>query len=229
MNIWDDLPFSERDRANYAKAGMGGRIAPGVAPAVAVVDMNRAFTDSRYPTGDAEAAAPAIAAIADLLEVARRNEIPIVYTTTLSSPHVAVRGLWKGSEDPAANELMQSPEAHEIGGPIAPTPEDIVLAKTKPSAFWQTGLVDILVYHRVDTLIVCGMVTSGCVRATVIDAFSHNLRVLVPVECVADRGELSHKVNLFDIHMKYGDVLPTEEVIAYLSGRVARPRVAVEV
>jgi maleamate amidohydrolase len=216
MNVWDDLPFSERDRANYARAGMGGRIKRGVAPAVVVVDMNNAFTDSRFPTGDSEAAAPAIAALARLLEVARRNRAPIVYTTTFSSPHESVRGMWKGAEEQAENPLTDSDEAHEIGGPIAPTPADIVLPKAKPSAFWQTGLSDILAYHRIDTLVVTGMVTSGCVRATVVDAFSHNLRVLVPVECVADRGELPHKVNLFDIHMKYGDVLPTGEVIAYL-------------
>jgi nicotinamidase-related amidase len=216
MSIWDDLPFSERDRANYARARMGGRIKRGVAPAVLVVDMNSAFTDSRFPTGDSEAAAPAIAALTGLLAVARRNRQPIVYTTTFSSPHESVRGMWKGAEEQAENPLTDSDEAHEIGGPIAPTPADIVLPKAKPSAFWQTGLSDILAYHRIDTVIVTGMVTSGCVRATVVDAFSHNLRVLVPVECVADRGELPHKVNLFDIHMKYGDVLPTQEVCAYL-------------
>jgi len=216
MSIWDDLPFSDRDRANYAKAGMGGRIEPGVAPAIAVVDMNNAFTDSRFPLGSSEASAPAIQAIAGLLDVARPLGVPVVYTTTFSTPHPAVKGLWKGSGSDVEHPLLSSPEAHAIGGPIAPAPDEPILPKSKPSAFWQTGLSDVLAYHRVDTLIVCGMTTSGCVRATVVDAFSHNLRVIVPVECVADRGELSHKVNLFDMHMKYADVLPVEEVAGYL-------------
>jgi nicotinamidase-related amidase len=218
MRAWDDLPFSERDRANYAKAGMGDRIEPGVAPAVAVVDMNRAFSDSRFPLGSSEAAAPAIEAIRGLLAVARPLGVPVVYTTTFTTAHRSVKGLWKGSGGDPAHPLLSSPEAHEIPAELAPAAADPVLPKSKPSAFWQTGLSDVLAFHRVDTLIVCGMTTSGCVRATVIDAFSHNLRVLVPEECVADRGELSHKVNLFDMHMKYAEVLGTDEVIAYLRG-----------
>ncbi len=215
---FDDLPLSDRDRANYAKAGMGGRIEPGVAPAIAIVDMNRAFSDSRFPLGSTDAAAPALDAIAQLLAAARPLRIPIVYTTTFTTAHPSVKGIWKGSGGDVDDPLLASPEAHEIPETIAPAPDEPVLPKAKPSAFWQTGLADVLAYHRVDTLVVCGMSTSGCIRATVVDAFSHNLRVLVPHECVADRGELSHKVNLFDMHMKYADVLSTQEVIAYLRG-----------
>jgi nicotinamidase-related amidase len=74
-----------------------------------------------------------------------------------------------------------------------------------------------LAYHSIDTVIVTGMVTSGCVRATVIDAFSYNYRVIVPIECCADRGEISHQVNLFDMGMKYADVVPLEEVMKHLA------------
>lgn len=221
MRSWDDVPLSDRDRRNYAKAGMGERIGPGVAPAIAVVDMNRAFTDSRFPLGDGEAAAPALAAIASLLAVARPLGVPVFYTTTFSTAHRSVKGLWKGSGGEPDHPLLSSPEAHEIPAQIAPAPDDVVLPKAKPSAFWQTGLADLLAYDRIDTLVVCGMSTSGCVRATVVDAFSHNLRVLVPEECVADRGEFAHKASLFDMDMKYADVLPVSEAVAYL-GRANR-------
>jgi maleamate amidohydrolase len=178
--------------------------------------MNRLFTDSRFPLGSSEAAAPAVRAIAGVLELARRAGLPVVYTTTVSTTYPAVAGLWKGEISEQERALVSSPEAHEIVGPIAPRDGELVIGKVRPSAFWQTGLADVLTYHRVDTLIVCGMVTSGCVRATVVDAFSHNLRVLVPAECVADRAELPHKINLFDMHMKYADVVPTGEVEEYL-------------
>ena len=87
----------------------------------------------------------------------------------------------------------------------------------------QLQYCDLLTFHGVDTLIVTGMVTSGCVRATVVDAFSYNYIVVVPEECVADRGVLPHKINLFDIHQKYGDVLPLDDVITYLE-RVSAPQ-----
>jgi len=94
-----------------------------------------------------------------------------------------------------------------------------VITKTKPSAFFGTPLASILTYLGIDTIVLGGMVTSGCVRATVIDAFSHNYRVIVPLECVADRSPTSHEVNLFDIDMKYADVLPLAEVLAHLVRR----------
>ena len=86
----------------------------------------------------------------------------------------------------------------------------------RPSAFFGTLLPSLLTYHGVDTVIVTGMTTSGCVRATAVDAFSYNYRVIVPVECVADRSPTAHLANLFDIDMKYGDVVPAAEVREYI-------------
>src|SRR6516162_10118732 len=91
-----------------------------------------------------------------------------------------------------------------------------VIVKSAPSAFFGSDLASYLIYHNVDTVIVTGTVTSGCVRDTVLDAFNYNFRVIVPVECVCDRGATSHKVTLFDIHMKYGDVVPMADVLGYL-------------
>ena len=106
---------------------------------------------------------------------------------------------------------------------IAPEPQDVVFVKRKPSAFLGTPLLGHLVYLGADTVIVTGTTTSGCVRATAVDAAQYNFHSVVPEECVWDRGTLTHKVNLFDIQMKYGDVKPTREVIDYLGGLPQRP------
>ncbi len=107
---------------------------------------------------------------------------------------------------------------NEILEELRPRKNEFVIAKDKPSAFFGTPLVSRLQYFNVDTLIITGMVTSGCVRATVVDAFSHNYFIIIPEEGVADRGDISHQVSLFDMHMKYADVLHLPEVAAYLQG-----------
>jgi nicotinamidase-related amidase len=108
-------------------------------------------------------------------------------------------------------------ESNAIPVEIAPGPEDIVLPKTKPSLFHGTPLLDLLIGAGVDTLVVTGGTTSGCVRATVIDAFSYNLPVLVVESAVFDRGELSHAVNLFDMDQKYANVITADEALHYLA------------
>ena len=120
--------------------------------------------------------------------------------------------------------------ANEVVEPIAPRDGEPVIPKTFPSAFFGTDLLSYLVYANADTIILTGMVTSGCVRSTAIDAFSYNYRVIIPEECVADRGQTSHKVALFDLHMKYADVVPKADTIRYLellappeAGRRAAP------
>jgi maleamate amidohydrolase len=99
---------------------------------------------------------------------------------------------------------------------IAPRDGDIVIRKDKPSVFFGTPLMSYLHELQVDTLLVAGTTTSGCVRATVVDAFSYNFKVVVVEECVFDRGQASHKVNLFDMQAKYADVVPLEAALGYL-------------
>jgi nicotinamidase-related amidase len=105
---------------------------------------------------------------------------------------------------------------YEIVDEVAPIPGEIVLKKTAPSAFCGTPLTDILNGMRVDTVVVAGESTSGCVRATVVDGKSHRFKVVVPEECVFDRDEASHAINLFDMNEKYADVIPLDEAIVYL-------------
>jgi maleamate amidohydrolase len=117
---------------------------------------------------------------------------------------------------PALGKLMiNDPEAIEIDPRIAPGNDDIVFNKRAPSAFFETGFVSMLVPMRVDTLIVTGCATSGCIRATVIDALSYGYRVAIPSDCIADRAEGPHEANLFDMDSKYGDVTSGDAVIEY--------------
>jgi len=194
----------------------------GTRPAVIVVDMTREFVDSTYPTGFSPTGVPAVAAIAALLEVARNANLPIFYTKSFADPNYKPRpaelGRWKMLANPAGAARPESlPPGDVIVDELAPQPEDIVFNKGfRPSAFNSTQLGPCMVHAECDTAIVTGMTTSGCVRATLLDAFQSGFHCILPFECVADRSQLSHKVNLFDMHMKYADVISLDETIDYI-------------
>lgn len=199
------------------QSGKVRRVGFGKRPAILVIDMTRAFVEDIFPTGCSKTGIPAAKSIKRLLEIGRKVNVPIIYTTGVrveEKDNLAIRGRWIDKSSPLPDELLS--EADKIYSEIAPKKGDIVLKKAKPSAFFGTQLVSILNFLGVDTLIITGMVTSGCVRATAVDAFSYNYRVIIPIECVADRIKISHEVALFDIDMKYGDVVRLEEVIEYL-------------
>lgn len=208
MAVWDDV-IPPADRA--ALAGEWGRAQGlGERPALLVVDVNHAFVDERFPLAIADGWACA-ERIAGLLATARAARLPVIYTTGMATVNAAERGRWKSA--PRAPEASW-PDPNAIVAPVAPREHESVVRKRRPSGFFGTELASLLIHERVDTVILCGLVTSGCVRATAVDAFSHNFRVLVPEECVGDRSHVSHAVSLFDIHMKYGDVRPLADVIA---------------
>lgn len=212
MAAWDDI-IPAADRAVLADEWGNNRVGMGVRPVVLVVDMTNAFVDDRYPLGYGATGWPCVDAIASLLDHTRTLDIPVIYTGGLTACNMAERGLWKSSGKRPDPEL---PDPHTIVTQLAPLPDESVVRKRRPSAFFGTELASLLAYHAADTVVLCGMVTSGCVRATAVDAFSHNLRVVLPEECVADRAHVPHAVALFDIHMKYGDVVPLAEVTAEL-------------
>jgi nicotinamidase-related amidase len=195
-------------------------ISAGTRPALVIIDMTRAFVDSKYPTGWSETGYPAAAANRRLLDAVRAAGIPVYFTRAypyadyLATP--AQRGMWKmGKRQPADPSL---PPGDVIVDELTPMAGETVIDKgSKPSGFFGTPLASLLIYEKVDTVIVTGMTTSGCVRATVLDAFQHNFNVIVPHECCADRSQVSHAVSLFDLHMKYADVVSTDAAIEYVA------------
>jgi nicotinamidase-related amidase len=212
MAIWDDvIPREEREL--YERGGWGGRVGFGRRPALLVIDMYTAFVDPAYPFAS-PGARECARAIRPILDEARARGVPVFHTRGVRKTLPVQRGRWKTAA--VYNPMMERPEAYQIVPELAPRPDEPVIVKTFPSGFAGTDLLSYLVYQNVDTVIVTGTVTSGCVRDTVLDAFNHSFRVVVPVEAVCDRGITSHKVTLFDIHMKYADVLPSAEVLDYL-------------
>jgi len=219
---WEDV-IPEADLHRYRASGYGsreGQISAGRKPCVIVVDMTREFVDSAYPTGHSETGWPAVEANARLLGLARELGVPVYFTKMYEQvdhlPTPAQRGRWKtGGRAPADSDL---PPGDVIVDALTPRPGEVVIHKHhKPSGFFGTELASLLVYEGVDTAIVTGMTTSGCVRATAVDAFQYNFDVVIPYECVADRSQISHKVNLLDLHMKYADVAALDDVLRYLS------------
>jgi nicotinamidase-related amidase len=155
-----------------------------------------------------------------LLKAAREASIPIVHMTGLE--HSGIEG-WSARRE-APRPAALSPEAldrrtrrWDIIDEVAPLPGEAVLRKSSPSAFWGTPLVGHLNYLGVDTIITCGESTSGCVRASVVDGCTHRYRMIVVEECVFDRHQATHALNLFDMHQKYADVLPLADVLDYLA------------
>jgi len=210
--IWDDvIPREEQEL--YTRGGWGGTVGFGRRPALLIVDMYTAFVDPAYPFSSPSAPAT-VRAIQPLLAAARESECPLFFSKARRRTIQAERGRWKVRA--TQHPIMTNPEAYEIVPQLRPQEHESVVVKSAPSAFAGTDLLSYLIYHNVDTVIIAGTVTSGCVRDTVLDAFSYNFRVIVPHECVCDRGMTSHKVALFDIHMKYGDVVPVADVLEYL-------------
>jgi maleamate amidohydrolase len=220
--VWDDVIPQAEQRA-YERAGWGGRVGFGERPALLIVDMNNAFVHPDYPFSSPPALACA-KNIRVLLETARGAGVPVIYTTAARPRNKAEIGRWKANawQTPA----MADPDSLRVYPLLAPRPDESVIEKYSPSAFAGTNLVSLLTFHRIDTVILTGTVTSGCVRATALDAFNLNYRVTIPEECVSDRGAVSHKVALFEIHMKYGDVIAMDDVATYLDEIGATPQAA---
>lgn len=220
----------EEDRASLEKMAQGGgtfrKWGLGKRPALLVVDMTRAFVEDRYPTGWAETGEPCAAAIARLLGQCRKWSVPTIYTVGIVTDHDAEIGAWfQGGDGSKGRFPFTGPEeSNEVADAIRPLDSEIVISKAKPSAFFGTQMASLLNYWNVDSLIVTGMVTSGCIRATVVDAFSLNYRVVVPVDAVADRSQISHRVSLIDMGAKYADLttvdalLSDQEHVAALAG-----------
>lgn len=194
--------------------GFGGRGGFGRRPALIVVDMTLGFTDPESPLAcDLEAP---VAAIRKLLEAGRAAEIPIIYTTVAYRESDKLTAAAFIDKVPALLTLEAGTRWAEVDPRIAPRQTEPVLNKLFASAFYGTGLPSALATSGVDTLIVTGASTSGCVRATVVDALQYGYRPVVPREAVGDRNPAAHEASLYDVDAKYGDVAPLETVLDYL-------------
>lgn len=218
----------------YDAAGFGGRMLLGERPALAVIDVTYAFVGDRpepildsvrrFPLSCGAAGWDAIARIEQLLAIARESRVPIFYTQPEMRRKASDAGRYAGK---SRRTFERNEEINRIVDAIAPRESETVLRKLKPSAFFGTPLVSHLVTHRVDTLLLCGGTTSGCVRATAVDAFSHNYAVAVVEDATFDRHPFTHEVNLFDLLSKYSEVVSTRAAIAYLRDRTVSPEPSV--
>jgi nicotinamidase-related amidase len=210
MYIPNIIPEADRG-ALVDKGNFGGTIGIEGDVAILNVDMTKEFVESGYAVGHPETGKPAAHAIRRLMDVANEQGIRGYYSRSIKGDHPCKTGRWGD-----VSQFNQTEEAVQITEILQPTQDDVVFEKYKPSIFFGTQLVGMLNFDNIDTVIVTGMTTSGCVRATVVDAFSHNFRVIIPEECVADRSNISHEVTLFDMDMKYADVMQLDDVIESL-------------
>jgi len=227
MAVWDAF-LTEQDRAVFARSGHGARAGFGKRPALLVVDVSYAFCGDkdepivqsveRWRNSCGSDAWKALPIIARVIAASRAKNVPVIYTTG------GIRtnrdwGSWGWKNARAVESTQQDGlDGYEIMPQIAPEPQDIVIRKLKPSAFFGTPLVSYLNQMQIDTLLIAGTTTSGCVRASVLDGFSLNYRMAVIEDCSFDRFQSSHAMNLFDIQAKYGDVVSSGDAMRYFDG-----------
>lgn len=198
----------------YRRAGFGRRLARGTRPVIVVPDFSNGFTDPTQLTG-AEMT-EAVCATAAMLEQARAAAVPVVFSTIAYDPGQLEMLAWPRKVPGLAALTVGSPLV-ELDTRLGVRAEEHVVVKVGASAFFGTALATYLVSVGADTVVVAGATTSGCVRATVVDALQYGYPVLVPRACVADRAVGRHEANLFDMQQKYADVLEQEDVLRYLA------------
>lgn len=197
----------------YSQRGIGQRMGFGAKPAILVVDFALAFTDPSSPLGaDLDSA---VANSCVVLDIAREINIPIAFTTVYYQSDGKDAGIWP-LKAPAALTLIEGSKWVDLDPRLKRRSNEPIIVKKFASSFFGTNLVNLLISQRTDTLILMGCTTSGCIRATAVDSLQYGFHTIIPQECVGDRAELPHMANLFDINMKYGDVLTLDEVINYL-------------
>ncbi len=226
--IWNKF-LTERDKAVFEASGYGARGGFGKRPALLVIDVNYAFCSDkpepilesikRWRNSCGEDAWPAIASIKTLISKCHQKGLPVIYTTGVRREDNWDAGSWSWKNargDEAPRTVATNLDGNDIVAEIAPSPQDIVIYKQKPSGFFGTNMASYLTLLGADSVIVTGTTTSGCVRATVLDAFSLNYRVALAEEGCFDRSQASHAINLCDMNAKYADVVKTAEVLSFI-------------
>lgn len=226
MAAWDQV-ITDDEKKRYKEAGFGGQGSIGKRPALLIIDVQYRTIGTtpkpywqaikEYPTSCGDVGWSAVENIKRLVSLFRDRGFPILY------PHVAPKNL--ATDGGRLAEKIPSimgidSKGYEFVEEIAPISGDILLPKKHPSAFFGTPLVSHLIDLNVDTLVVTGCTTSGCIRSSVTDAFAYNFKVLVPDDAVYDRSPTSHAVNLWDMNAKYADVHTSSEIISLIKTEV---------
>jgi len=205
----------EQAQRVYAAARLGQAVTMGESPGVLVVDFSCGFTDPECALGSELSAE--VEATRQLLDVARAKGLPVIFTTIGFEPSLKDGGLWL-EKAPALGDLQVGGRWVEIDPRLERREDETIVLKKGASAFFGTNLAAILVSQGIDSVVLCGATTSGCVRATAVDLLQYGFPTLVPRECVGDRAQAPHEANLFDIQAKYADVVSLEDALAYVEG-----------
>jgi maleamate amidohydrolase len=222
MRRWESI-YTEADRKLLQKMGAGQKQTFGKKPAFIIVDVSKAFIGSQpkplleaveeYPTSCGEAGWVALQSIQKLLVACRTKKVPVIFTTVDPISTQFYGDVTKNQFSPEKFDM----EAPEIADAIKPLPSELIIRKTKASGFFGTPLVTALHRMDIDCLLFAGTSTSGCLRASVVDACSFGFPCFVVEECCFDRFELSHLVNLWDMNAKYADVITIDEAMTYMA------------
>jgi nicotinamidase-related amidase len=209
----------EAVKANPARAkfGFGSKLA------VVNIDLQQAYTrPDLFPKTSYVTHPEQIALINEISALARARSMPVIWTHVAYKPDAGDAGVWGTRTDTpdSLQNIKCDSERHTFDPRVEMDKNvDLIFTKRMPSAFFETQLASYLVWHKVDTVLVTGGSTSGCVRATVVDSLAHGYRTIVAEECVADKHESYHFANLTDMQLKYADVITAAEVIAWLKAR----------
>lgn len=221
-HAWEKV-IPAADMAVYEKAGFGRAGGLGSRPGIVIIDVQYRTVGlerapileamKTYPTACGETGWSAVHTIAKLLKSARDQSVPVFY------PYVSPKQDYDNGRlaGKVPTIMTIDKRGYQFVDQIAPRAGDVLVPKKHPSAFFGTPMASYLIDKRVDTVVLCGCTTSGCVRATAADAFAYNFHVAVIEDCVYDRGQVSHAVNLFDINQKYADVIWLDEALDYLN------------
>lgn len=212
------MDWTDETEQLYSERDFGAEVGMGERPALLVIDLINAFTDPETDLGSD------VGGVLDrtehLLETFREHGLPRYFTTIAFEESYGDAGRFI-EKVPALRELRLGTESVAIDDRIAPIDDERVILKKYASAFFGTDLETELTTHSVDTLVLAGVTTSGCIRATAVDSLQYGYRTIVPADAVGDRADGPHKANLFDIDAKYGDVVQTEEVVEFLEEGLA--------
>ena len=230
--IWDKF-LTERDKQVFQAAGFSSPSEMGKRPVLLIIDVNYNFCGDRpepilesikrWHTSCGEDAWEALPVIRRLIDACRDKGIPVIYTTgTDGRIDGWDKGSWAFKNKRTGEHLKAAERPNRDGNDImvefAPGPKDLIIRKEKPSAFFGTPLMSYLTLLKADSILVTGTTTSGCVRGSVIDAFSYNYRQWVVEDGCFDRSQASHAVNLCDMNAKYAEIVTSESALDYIRG-----------